>query len=116
MPANRDPPPAQSTGRYEPTGAGCLLGVISLLVVMIAEVIVVEILVAQEEHVVAALAFMHRHALHGRRGGWFGGIVLALNALAIAAGGACFMFGSLVLRACGISVWKLAGDDAQEAE
>lgn len=114
MPATNEPSNPQESGRYEPTGAGCLLALASLLVIMSAEVLVVEILVAQEEHVATALEFVGRHPLHGRRGGWFGGGVLVLNAIAIAAGVLCFKLGSLILWVCGISVWKATADDSRE--
>lgn len=111
MPAISDSS-GQDSGRYEPTGAGCLLGFISLLIVMSAEVILVEVLLTHKEHVATAIDVLQRQAF--RRRGWFGGGVLALNALAIAAGVVCFKLGSLLLRACGISVWKPAAGDAAD--
>jgi phosphatidylglycerophosphate synthase len=97
-----EPRPAD---RVEPTGAGCLL------VVMSAEVLLVEILVVREQHISTALAFMAKHPMHGQRGGWFGGAVLALNVVAIGFGLLFFKLGSLLLRIGGVPVWKAAAED-----
>lgn len=104
----------ERAGRAEPTGAGCLLALACLLVVMAAEVVIVEVLMAHEDYIVSALAFMERHALHGQRGGWLGAALLGLNVAAIGAGLLLFKLGSLLLKFAGIAVWKTAADPANE--